>query len=189
MVAGPHEGPYPLAARVHNSFISRDDTARVQIGLARLAGLVWVAYFGLAVAGTTLKIVPLSVAANAVYYVVAVVLVRFLGPADRLLPFAMLAFAAVGCVIQSVGMIQGDRDIQRTALAFFGLFDAVLGYLLLRSRAPSLIGYALVAGGLGSFTLIFPQTPAPMAAVAFGVAALAEGGLVLWLLLTGQPVT
>jgi uncharacterized membrane protein HdeD (DUF308 family) len=162
----------------------------VQIGVARLAGLVWVAYFGLSVAGGTLKILPLSVAANAVYFVVAVVLFRFLGPADRPVAFAMLAFAAVGCVIQSVGMIQSDRDIQRTALAFFGLFDALLGYLLLRSRvAPSLIGYALVAGGLGSFTLIFPQTPAPVAAVAFGVAALAEGGLVLWLLLAGQALT
>jgi hypothetical protein len=162
----------------------------VQIGVARLAGLVWVAYFGLAIAGGALKILPLALAANAMYFVVAVVLFRFLGPADRLVAFAMLAFAVVGCVIQSIGMIQSDRDIQRTALAFFGLFDAALGYLLLRSRiAPPLIGYALVAGGLGSFTLIFPQTPAPIAAVVFGVAALAEGGLVLWLLIAGQPIT
>lgn len=162
----------------------------MQIGLARLAGLVWVAYFGLSVTGTTLKILPLSLAGNAVYFVVAVVLFQLLAPADRLVALALLPLAAIGCVIQSIGMIQSDRDIQRTALAFFGLFDAVLGYLLLRSRvAPSLIGYALVAGGLGSFTLIFPQTPAPMAAVAFAVAALAEGGLVLWLLLAGQALT
>lgn len=159
------------------------------IGPARIAGLVWIAYFGLAVAGSTLKILPLSLAANAVYFVVAVVLYQLLAPADRLAALALLPFAAIGCVIQSIGMIQDDRDIQRTALAFFGLFDAVLGYLLLRSRvAPPLIGYALVAGGLGSFTLIFPQTPAPLAAVAFGVAALAEGGLVLWLLLAGQSI-
>lgn len=159
------------------------------IGPARIAGLVWIAYFGLAVAGTTLKILPLSLAANAVYFVVAVVLYQLLAPADRLVALALLPFAAIGCVIQSIGMIQDDRDIQRTALAFFGLFDAVLGYLLLRSRvAPPLIGYALVAGGLGSFTLIFPQTPAPLAAVAFGIAALAEGALVLWLLIAGQSI-
>ena len=159
------------------------------IGPARIAGLVWIAYFGLAVAGSTLKILPLSLAANAVYFVVAVVLFQLLAPADRLVALALLPLAAVGCVIQSIGMIQDDRDIQRTALAFFGLFDAVLGYLLLRSPvAPPLIGYALVAGGLGSFALIFPQTPAPIAAVAFGVAALAEGGLVLWLLLAGQSI-
>jgi hypothetical protein len=162
----------------------------VVIGPARLAGIVWIAYFGLAVAGGGLKILPLSLAANAVYFVVAVVLFQLLAPADRLIALALLPFAGIGCVIQSIGMIQSDRDIQRTALAFFGLFDAALGYLLLRSRvAPPLLGYALVAGGLGSFTLIFPQTPAPMAAVAFGVAALAEGGLVLWLLVTGQAIT
>lgn len=160
------------------------------IGPARIAGLVWIAYFGLAVAGSTLKILPLSLAANAVYFVVAVVLFQLLAPADRLVALALLPFAAIGCVIQSIGMIQDDRDIQRTALAFFGLFDAVLGYLLLRSSVapPPLIGYALVAGGLGSFMLIFPQTPAPIAAVVFGVAALAEGGLVLWLLLAGQAI-
>ena len=160
------------------------------IGPARVAGLVWIAYFGLSIAGGGLKILPLSLAANAVYLVVAVVLFQLLAPADRLIALALLPLAAVGCLIQSIGMIQDDRDIQRTAVAFFGLFDAVLGYLLLRSRvAPPLIGYALMVGGLGSFTLISPQTPAPLAAVAFGVAALAEGGLVLWLLVTGQAFT
>lgn len=162
----------------------------MEIGIARLAGIVWIAYFGLAIAGGGLKILPLSLAANAVYLVVAAVLFWIFASADRPGALALLALAAIGCVVQSVGMIQGDRDIQRTALAFFGLFDAVLGYLLLRSGvAPSLIGYALVAGGLGSFTLIFPQTPAPIAGVAFGVAALAEGALVLWLLIAGPAIT
>jgi hypothetical protein len=156
----------------------------MEIGVARLAGIVWIAYFGLSVAGSALKILPLSLAANAVYFVVAVVLFQLLGPADRLLAFALLPLAALGCAIQSVGMIQVDRGVQRVALVFFGLFLAVLGYLLVRSRvAPPLLGYALIAGGLGSVALVVPQVPAPMTAVAFVVAGLSEGALALWLLL------
>ena len=164
--------------------MSRAEIARVGIGIARLAGFVWVAYFGLSVAGGALKLLPLSLAANAVYFVVAVVLFQFLAPADRVIAFALLPLAALGCLIQSVGMIQDDRGIQRAALIFFGLFLAVVGYLLIRSRvAPPLLGYALITAGLGSFTLVIPQAPAAMTAVALGSAFVAEGALAFWLLL------
>ncbi len=156
------------------------------IGIGRLAGIVWVAYFALSTAGLSLKILPLSLAANVVYFVVAIVLFQFLASADRLIAFALLPLAALGCVIQSVGMIQDDRDIQRVALVFFGLFLAALGYLLIRADiAPRPLGYALVAAGLASCTLVIPQLPAPMTALALGFGGLAEGALVLWLLLTG----
>jgi hypothetical protein len=158
----------------------------VGIGIGRLAGIVWVAYFALSTAGLSLKILPLSLAANVVYFVVAIVLFQFLASADRLIAFALLPLAALGCVIQSVGMIQDDRDIQRVALVFFGLFLAALGYLLIRADiAPRPLGYALVAAGLASCTLVIPQLPAPMTALALGFGGLAEGALVLWLLLTG----
>lgn len=156
------------------------------IGIGRLAGIVWVAYFGLSTAGVALKILPLSIAANAVYFVVAIVLSQFLASADRLIAFALLPLAALGCVVQSVGMIQGNRGIQRVALVFFGLFLATLGYLLIRADiAPRPLGYALVAAGLASCTLVIPRLPAPMTAVALGFGAVAEGALAFWLLLAG----
>ena len=156
----------------------------MEIGTARLAVIIWAAYFGLSAAGLSLKILPLSLVANAVYFVLAIVLFRYLGSADPRIALAVLPLAALGCVIQSVGMIQNDRDIQRFALVFFGLFLAVLGYLLLRAGvAPPLIGYALIAAGLASCTLIIPQLPAPLAAVAIGLGGLAEGAFALWMLL------
>jgi hypothetical protein len=159
---------------------------RVGIGVGRLAGIVWLAYFGLSTAGLSLKILPLSLAANAVYFVVAIVLFQFLASADRLGAFALLLFVALGSVIQSVGMIEGDTGIQRSALVFFGLFLAALGHLLLRAEiAPRPLGYALVAAGLASCTLVIPQVPAPVTAVALGFGGLAEGALVVWLLLAG----
>jgi Domain of unknown function (DUF4386) len=158
----------------------------VEIGLARLAVIIWVAYFGLSGVGLGLKILPLSLVANAVYFVLAIVLFQYLRSAAPLTALALLPLAALGCVIQSIGMIQGDRGIQVVALVFFGLFLATLGYLLLRAGiAPSPIGYALVAAGLASCALLIPQLPAPLVALVLGLGALAEGSFALWLLITG----
>jgi hypothetical protein len=121
-----------------------------------------------------------------VYFVLAIVLFQYFRSADPLIALALLPLAALGCVIQSIGMIQGDRGIQLFALVFFGLFLATLGYLLLRAgTAPPAIGYALVGAGLASCTLLIPQLPAPAVALVLGFGALAEGAFALWLLVTG----
>jgi len=159
---------------------------RVEIGIARLAVIIWVTYFGLSGAGLGLKILPLSLVANAVYFILAIVLYRYFASADPLVALVVLPLAALGSVIQSVGMIQNDRGIQLVALVFFGLFLATLGSLLLRAAvAPTPIGYALVAAGLASCTLLIPQLPAPVTAVVIGLGALAEGSFALWMLIAG----
>ena len=158
----------------------------MSIGIARLAVIVWVAYFGLSAAGLGLKILPLSLAANAVYFVLAIVLFQYLRSGDPLIALALLPLAALGSIVQSVGMIQGDRGIQLVALVIFGLFLATLGLLLLRAGiAPPPIGYALVAAGLASCALLVPQLPAPLVALVLGVGALAEGSFAVWMLVKG----
>jgi len=158
----------------------------VAIGLPRLAVIVWVTYFVLSGAGLGLKILPLSLVANAVYFVLAIVLFQYLRSADPLIALAVLPLAALGCIVQSIGMIQDDRGIQLVALVFFGLFLATLGYLLLRAGiAPRPIGYALVAAGLASCALPIPQLPAVVIALVLGFGALAEGSFALWLLVRG----
>ena len=158
----------------------------MSIGIARLAVIVWVAYFGLSAAGLGLKILPLSLAANAVYFVLAIVLFQYLRSGDPLIALALLPLAALGSIVQSVGMIQGDRGIQLVALVVFGLFLATLGLLLLRAGiAPPPIGYALVAAGLASCALLVPQLPAPLVALVLGVGALAEGSFAVWMLVKG----
>jgi len=155
----------------------------VSIGIARLAVIVWVAYFGLSAAGLGLNILPLSLAANAVYFVLAIVLFRYFAAGDPLVALALLPLAALGCVVQSVGMIQDDRGIQRMALVFFGLFLGIIGVLLLRADiAPRPIGYALVAAGVVSCTLLIPELPAPMTALALVAGGLAEGAFAFWML-------
>ena len=152
---------------------------RVEIAIARLAGIVWLAYFGLSTAGAARKML----AANAVYFAVAVVLFLFLASTDRLIAFALLPLAGAGCVVQSIGMIRNDRSLLRVAFVFFGLFLATVGYLLMSSRlAPPFLGYALMGAGLACITLLVPRAPRPVGAIAFVLAALSEGALALWLL-------
>ena len=158
----------------------------MEIGTARLAVIIWVIYFGLSGAGLGLKILPLSLVANAVYFVLAIVLFQYLRSGDPLIALALLPLAALGSIVQSVGMIQGDRGIQLVALVIFGLFLATLGLLLLRAGiAPPPIGYALVAAGLASCALLVPQLPAPLVALVLGVGALAEGSFAVWMLVKG----
>ena len=155
----------------------------MEIAIARLAGIVWLAYFGLSTAGAARKMLPLSLAANAVYFAVAVVLFLFLASTDRLIAFALLPLAGAGCVVQSIGMIRNDRSLLRVAFVFFGLFLATVGYLLMSSRlAPPFLGYALMGAGLACITLLVPRAPRPVGAIAFVLAALSEGALALWLL-------
>ena len=158
----------------------------MEIGIARLAGIVWLGYFAVSVAGTGLKILPLQLAGNVVYFAVAFVLYRYLAQSDPSLALVVLALAAIGCVVQSIGMIQGDRDLQRLALMPFGLFLGMIGVILLRAGvAPQLLGYALVAAGLGSFLFLIPGAPGVVTALALGLAIISEAPLVIWLLFAG----
>jgi hypothetical protein len=158
----------------------------VEIGIARLAGLVWLGSFGLSAAGTGFKILPLQLAGNAVYFVVAFAIYRYLAQSDPFLALVILPLAAIGCVMQSIGMIQGDRDLQRLALMPFGLFLGTIGVLLLRAGvAPQLLDYALMAAGLGSFLFLIPGTPGLVTAFALGLAIISEFPLVIWLLVKG----
>lgn len=65
-----------------------------------------------------LKILPLSLAANAVHFVVAVVQFQFLGSVNRLIAYALPPLAAPGCVIEGAWMIQrSDQPPHFTRIA------------------------------------------------------------------------
>jgi hypothetical protein len=71
------------------------------------------------------------------------------------------------------------------ALAFFGLFLVLLGYLVVRSALiPRAIGIALIVGGAASSVLWLPFVPAALAP-AFLLGGVGELALFLWLLIKG----
>ena len=150
----------------------------------RIAGRLYVLYFVLAVAGVALGSVALSVAGTAAYFVLCVQLFRLFAPVDRRVAFVVLPLAALGCLIQGVGMIASDRDLQRLALVFFGLFMVALGYLVARSGfMPRAIGvYLLLAGIAWCTAVLVPTLPIPIAVAVMGFGGLSELVFALWLL-------
>jgi hypothetical protein len=149
----------------------------------KVAGLVYVAYFLLALGGTTLRSVPLQLAGTAANFVLAVFLYRLFSPADPRIALALLPLSFVHCVIQGVGQAQANTDYQRVALLPFVGFFIVLGYLITRSTfAPASLGVLVVLAGLAWLIPVVPGVPAwsTLAVVIFGIVA--EGALMIWLL-------
>ena len=155
---------------------------------ARIAGRLYVVYVVLAVAGAVLKNVELSIVGTAAYFVLAVQLYRLVAPVDRRVAFVLLPLAALGCVIQGTGMGGSDRDLQRLALMFFGLFLVALGYLVAQSGfLPRAIGVWLLLAGIGWCTsALIPGLPFAVVAALQGFGGLSELAFALWLLFGGD---
>ena len=153
---------------------------------ARLAGLLYVAYFVLAIAGAALKSLELSVIGTAAYFVLCVQLYRLVAPVDRRVAIALLPLAALGCLIQGIGMVGSDRDLQRLALVFFALFLVALGYLAARSGfIPRAIGVWLLLAGISWCAVVLIPLPFAVAAGLQAFGGLSELAFALWLLFGG----
>ena len=156
---------------------------------ARIAGRLYVVYVVLAIAGAVLKSLELSVVGTAAYFVLAVQLYRLVAPVDRRVAFVLLPLAELGCVIQGIGMVGSDRDLQRLALVFFALFLVALGYLVARSGfLPRAIGVCLLLAGIAwCMVVLIPGLPFAVAVALQGFGGLSELAFALWLLFGGDP--
>lgn len=74
-------------------------------------------------------------------------------------------------------------------LVFFGIWCALVGYLMARSTfLPRVIGLLMVLAGLGYVTLLWPPLAAQLNPFNVAVAAPGELSLLLWLLVKGVNV-
>jgi len=154
---------------------------------ARIAGRLYVVYVVLAIVGGALKSLELSLVGTAGYFVLCVQLYRLLAPVDRRVAFVLLPLAALGCVIQGVGMVGSDRDLQRLALVFFALFLVALGYLVARSHfIPRAIGFWLLLAGISWCAVVMVPLPFAVAVALQGFGGLSELAFALWLLFGGD---
>jgi hypothetical protein len=149
----------------------------------KVVGLVYVVYFVLALAGMTLRSVPLQLAGTVTNFVLAVFLYRVFAPADPRIALALLPLSFIHCVIEGVGQAQANTDLQRLALLPFAPFLIVLGYLIARSTfAPASLGVLVALAGLGWLIPVVRGVPtwSTLAVVVLGIVA--EGVLAIWLL-------
>src|SRR5260221_4940693 len=149
---------------------------------AALTAFVYMAYFVLAAVGQATGSAALNVIGTAWYFVVSVALSLLFARADRRLAVAAVVFAGIGCVVQGIGQAQADSALLTRAIGFFGLFEVVLGYLIIPSCfAPRWLGAALAVSGIVGFVVVLADVPNTfkLAVVAFG--GLSELALFVWL--------
>ena len=126
----------------------------------KVVGLVYVAFLLLSLAGMGLRNTPLQLAASAVGFVLAALLYRSFAPADPSVALALLPLAFVHYAIQTLGHVRADASMLRLALLPFGVYLAVLGYLIARSTfAPVGLGALVVLAGLAWSVTIVPGSP------------------------------
>jgi hypothetical protein len=150
---------------------------------AAITALIYFGYFLLSIAGQATHSTPLSLFGTAWYFIVAVALWRLFAPADRRVAVAVLPLAALGCVVQGVGQIQSDTGLQTAAIAYFGLFEIVLGYLIARSRGvPRWLGVALAMAGAAGLAVVVADIPTTIRFAAVALGGLSELALLIWLI-------
>jgi len=75
------------------------------------------------------------------------------------------------------------------SLVLFGLYDVLLGYLVVRSSyIPRSIGALLICAGVGWLAFLWPPLATALSSVILPLGALAEIVFMLWLLLRGVDV-
>jgi hypothetical protein len=97
-------------------------------------------------------------------------------------------FAAVvslaGCLITVLNLFHLGARV--SPLLFFGPYCLLLGYLILRSTfLPRILGWLMVLAGLGWLTFLMLAPTSRLVPYLEGIGILAEGLLMLWLLILG----
>jgi len=79
-----------------------------------------------------------------------------------------------------------SAQVSSIALLFFGLFQLVIGYLIFRSTfLPRILGALMALAGVGWLTVLAPPLAHSLSTYIEILGVLAEGSLMLWLLVMG----
>jgi hypothetical protein len=156
---------------------------------ARFTGIVYLAYFLLAVAGTAFDshgatARALNLASIAIYALLTVLLYFMFKPVSRGVSLLAALFSFAGCIFSVMQTLRLTHFVI-SPLVFFGFYCLLLGQLIVRSGfLPKILGVLLVVAGAGWLLFLFPFTkPFNSVTEIFGV--IAEGAFCLWLLIAG----
>jgi hypothetical protein len=126
-----------------------------------------------------------NVIAFAIYIAVTVLFYHMFKPVNKSLSLVAALFSIVGCIIGSLSVFHlGPPHL--SAFFFFGLYCILIGYLIFMSTfLPRIFGVLMVLAGLGWLLFLSPSLANYFAIVIEALGILAEGSLMLWLLVMG----
>jgi len=159
---------------------------------ARITGVVYLLYFltailaellvgrGLVAYGNTVNVI-----AFAIYIVVTVLFYHLFKPVNRNVSLIAALVSIAGCIIGSLSIFH-LAPLHISAFLFFGPYCILIGYLIFRSAfLPRIFGVLMMLAGLGWLVFLSPSLPNYFANAIEALGILAEGSLMLWLLVMG----
>jgi len=161
---------------------------------ARITGVVYLLYFLTAIFGEFLisrKFVFYADAVNlisaAFYIVVTLLFYSLFKPVNRTLSLVSAFFSLMGCAITVLNLFHLASSY--SPLIFFGPYCLLIGYLIVRSTfLPRVLGVLMVFAGLGWLAFLSPPLEKHLTPYIEILGILAEGLLMLWLLVRGVNV-
>ena len=162
---------------------------------ARTTGVVYLLYFLTAMLGEFLvsrKLVvwgdAVSLVSDACYIAVTLLFYAMFRPVNRGVSLIAALFSLVGCAITILDLFHLAPS-HVSPLLFFGPYCLLLGYLIFRSTfLPRILGVLMMFAGLGWLVFLLPSLAHSLSLYIEGVGILAEGLLMLWLLVRGVNV-
>jgi Domain of unknown function (DUF4386) len=159
---------------------------------ARLAGIVYLAYFLTAILAQLLvsrKLVLYGTAINLIatglYVGLTLLFYGLFKPVSKSLSLLAALFSLAGCVVMTLGYFP-RASVPISPLWFFGPYCLLIGYLVLRSTfLPRVLGVLMALAGMGWLAFLIPALPNFLSIAIEGLGILAEASLMLWLIVKG----
>lgn len=170
-------------------------TARTTVGAlrfkARFTGAVYLFYFLTAVFAEFLAAhghgaygLAVNLVSAALYVALTILLYYLFKPVNASFSLLAAAISLAGCAITVLNLFNLATHI--SPLLFFGPYCLLLGYLIFRSTfLPRILGGLMVLAGLGWLTFLMLAPTNHLVPYLEGLGILAEGLLMLWLLIFG----
>jgi hypothetical protein len=158
---------------------------------ARLTGGVYLFYFVSAILaeivanrGHDTYGLALNLVSAAFYVAVTVLFFYLFMPVNATLSLLAVIISLAGCAITVLNLFHLASRI--SPLLFFGPYCLLLGYLIFRSTfLPRVLGALMILAGLGWLTFLVLSPTSRAIPYVEGLGILAEGLLMLWLLVLG----
>src|SRR5260370_36253673 len=126
--------------------------------------------------------------AAACYIAVTLLFYFLFKPVNRSLSLLAACISLVGCTIGPLGLLVHAFS-HINALVFFGFYCLLIGYLIFKSTfLPRILGVLIAFAGLGWLTFLSPSLANYLSPYIQVLGVLAEGSLMLWLLVMGVNV-